>query len=1224
MELTVELVIEGLTAIDAKIHQAANLLAGLDAAVEGGRQILQCDRCLIYQFLPQGDGVVIAEAVGTGWTPILGQLIYDPCFSDNYIDSYRQGRVSKIVDLFNSGLNDCYVQLLANFQVQANLVIPILLSQPTTQLWGLLIAHQCDGPRQWRSLDITVLQHIAVQLGMALHHNHQQQAQRQQQAICALPDTQTHYLNLINHLNDGFVVHRLDTSISLCNESACNLLGLSMDQMLGKTAIDPVWHFIREDGTVMPPEEYPVRRVLATGKPLKNYVLGIIRSAQAPVWVLVNSFPEFDAQGQIQQVVVTFIDITERKQIENDIQRTRNFLQTLLDHLPIAIFVKDARPAHFGQFRFFNRASERLFGLTAAQVIGKTDYDFFPAEQAEHFTRKDREVMERGTVEDIPEEVIDSHSLGRRWLHTVKAPIYDQQQPQYLLGISEDITDRKQTEAALKLSQTKFEALVTNMPGMVYRYFPHTPSQTHRFTFVSPHAYELLELSPETILANADNFINLIHPEDLSAFLVSVSCAVEHFLPWYWEGRIVTPSGQLKWIQGSSQAQHSPEGAAWDGLLVDITDRKQAEAFLRQQTQRERLVRGITDRIRCSLDIDQILSTTVNEIRHALAADRVLIFRFSPDWSGQVTHESVAEGWNSLQFHRFTDSYFVETQGQEYVQGRLHTIADIYTAPLSDCHLEFLEQIQVRAKAVIPILIEQERLWGLLVAHHCAAPHSWQSWEVDLLQQLANQVGIAIHQANLYQQVQQLNQSLEEQVQERTAQLQMALSATNMGTWEWDLATHLERWSTQTYGLMGYQVDQQGNIFDLDGQAVNTPPSHNLFLSHVHPDDLEHLERVQTQSLREQAPFEYEFRFVWSDGSIHWCYTRGAYIFDAHGQPLRAVGICMDISERKRQEAERKQAEIQIQQQAQRDRSLQLITELIHQSLNLDETLSATLNQVRVSMKADRVAVYRFEPNWSGQFVAEARGEEWVPLVGPDIERVWEDTYLQTTAGGRYKNHETFTVTDIYAADLARCHLDLLEQFQARAYAIVPIFVRDFLWGLLAAYQNSAPRQWQAQEVDMLEQVAVRMAIAIQQSDLYQQIRVQLNERIEAEAKLHLSLREKEMLLKEIHHRVKNNLQIVSSLLMLQCDTVEDPQVLKLFQESQDRINAIAMIHEHLYQSSNLAQVNLKDYIESLVKQIVASIGNPQINIHLSLQPISLNLETALPCGLLINRVVGK
>lgn len=132
-----------------------------------------------------------------------------------------------------------------------------------------------------------------------------------------ITDREAKYRHLIENLHAGVVVHAPDTRILLCNTKACELLGLTLEQMLGKTAIDPVWHFAYEDGRPMPQSAYPVNQVIASGQPLKNFVVGIHRpQATGCTWVLVNAFPEVDAQQSLRQVVVTFIDITEVKQAQ--------------------------------------------------------------------------------------------------------------------------------------------------------------------------------------------------------------------------------------------------------------------------------------------------------------------------------------------------------------------------------------------------------------------------------------------------------------------------------------------------------------------------------------------------------------------------------------------------------------------------------------------------------------------------------------------------------------------------------------------------------------------------------------------------------------------------------------------------------------------------------------------------------------------------------------------
>lgn len=184
-----EKIFDQITDIAFQIHQSSDLTNLLTTAVRESRSILECDRALIYQFLPQGDGVVAAESVGTGWTAILGQLIYDPCFNSQWIETYQQGRISAIEDIYNSSVQPCYIELLERFQVQANLVVPILIRQRASpQLWGLLIAHQCDRLRQWQKLEIKLLQNIAMQISIGVQYNQLRQQQIKRSKLADSPN----------------------------------------------------------------------------------------------------------------------------------------------------------------------------------------------------------------------------------------------------------------------------------------------------------------------------------------------------------------------------------------------------------------------------------------------------------------------------------------------------------------------------------------------------------------------------------------------------------------------------------------------------------------------------------------------------------------------------------------------------------------------------------------------------------------------------------------------------------------------------------------------------------------------------------------------------------------------------------------------------------------------------------------------------------------------------
>jgi two-component system, cell cycle sensor histidine kinase and response regulator CckA len=295
--------------ITRSIHQTLELEPILQHAVDQIRQILQTDRVLILRFRTDWQGIVVAESVGADWTSILANKIHDPCFSDHYVESYRQGRVSMIVDLENSDITPCHAEFLAGFQVKANLVIPILQSnRDHHQLWGLLVSHHCTSPRQWQVEEIELLKHLANQLGIAIQKSElyaqtcrelreRQQAEQQIREQAALLDI----------ASDAIFVRDLDHRILYWNQGAEHLYGWTATEAIGQKATELLQDDLAQLSTMM-------QTLFEQGE--WRGELHKVTKAQKPVivegrWTLVR-----DEANQPKCILAVNTDITEKKQLE--------------------------------------------------------------------------------------------------------------------------------------------------------------------------------------------------------------------------------------------------------------------------------------------------------------------------------------------------------------------------------------------------------------------------------------------------------------------------------------------------------------------------------------------------------------------------------------------------------------------------------------------------------------------------------------------------------------------------------------------------------------------------------------------------------------------------------------------------------------------------------------------------------------------------------------------
>ena len=366
-----------------------------------------------------------------------------------------------------------------------------------------------------------------------------------------------------------------------------------------------------------------------------------------------------------------------------------------------------------------------------------------------------------------------------------------------------------------------------------------------------------------------------------------------------------------------------------------------------------------------------------------------------------------------------------------------------------------------------PYLLEDGRLDGVVITFI----------DIDELKTIQEQISLVNEELKQSQlQLRQLNQELEKRVESRTQALQKS---------EARLRAILE-----TTSSLIYLKDMEGRYLLVNRQYLDSfnvteadilgKSDRDIFPVHI----ADTLVNNDHQVLATKSVLQFEEQAIVADGNLRTYIATKAPLIDENGAVYAICSISTDISEQKHTEAE-------LRESAQRERTILNVVEKIRQSLDLSEIFQATTQELRTTLKCDRVTLYRFNPDWSGEFVAESVGEGWTPILGSQLQITWTDTYFQSTQGGRYSQNETLAVEDLKKTDFSDCHRDIYQQIQAQAFCIAPIFQGEQLWGLLAAYQNHRPRHWREGEIRLIAQAATQLGISTAQVDLFTQIQNQ-------------------------------------------------------------------------------------------------------------------------------------
>ncbi|MCT7951857.1 PAS domain S-box protein [Ancylothrix sp. C2] len=342
--------------------------------------------------------------------------------------------------------------------------------------------------------------------------------------------------------------------------------------------------------------------------------------------------------------------------------------------------------------------------------------------------------------------------------------------------------------------------------------------------------------------------------------------------------------------------------------------------------------------------------------------------------------------------------------------------------------------------------------------------------------ELGNLIGLVAITTDITQ-----RKAAEESALKLAEQLQEAQKVAHIGVWDFDIQTGHINWSDE--------------LFEIYERPHGVIPSFEEIVEQIYPEDRDKFINSVQNAINFGAPYDDDLRIVLSSGGIKDIHSKGQAIKNNSGQTIKLFGTAMDITARKG-------VEEALRQQLKRTRIVAEILERIRSSLHLEEVLTKAVKEVRQFLLTDRTVIYRFQPDWSGTVIVESVSEDFMPIQGRDIQdNCFINTYIPLYQKGRQR-----AVEDVENSNLNPCHIKLLQSLQIKANLVIPILEGNNLWGLLIAHHCRSERPWQSFEIECLKEISVQLAIAIQQSTLFEQAQNELIERKLAE----LALRESE------------------------------------------------------------------------------------------------------------------
>lgn len=959
-----------------------------------------------------------------------------------------------------------------------------------------------------------------------------------------------------------------------------------------------------------------------------------IKKDGAAIWTETKNKPIYDDQGRVIAMEGITRDVTAAKVQEQALRESEEKFNLLSNTAPVGIFLCDEN----GNIYYGNKRFRDITGIPEKGVSQSEWKKLILRNEARQVVAR---IMDSVRKEESSYEEFkwrEENGSRERWIRFTSKPIYKfDNSVSGWVGTLEDITESKLVENKIKESERTLSTLMNNLPGMAYRCMY---DENWTMLFVSKGCKELTGHEPEDLILNSKkSFAELTHPDDKQVGWLQIRSAIKDHSSFEIEYRIIDADKNVRWVWEKGEGVYGDNGEFLflEGFITDITERKSFEI---SQEETRKTYKNLIESSPEGLFVHDL------EGRVLFANPKAVTLIGARNQDELIGHSvlefSMPE--HKLDYARRKEQ-LLAGKDVPYMESRVKkvdgTVFDVETKPILFDYFG--------AKAVLVFFRDLS--------------YDRQLEKEQVRAQVAEEANV-----RLQMEIQE-RKNAERVLRETQKYTRLLIDSSLDMICASDKDGYLTEFNAAAQNTFGYKAEEVlgkhvGMLYANPKERTNIASKH-LYKSGVYSGEVLNKKK---------------------NGELFSAYLSASVLRNDRGEIIGAMGVSRDITEIKKAEESLRQSEERyraIYSQAfigialidVPGRFLQVNSKMVEMfGYSEDELLKLNFRDIthpddlkkgleqRKKLLQGKIDNYSVEKRYlhkngtlihADLLVSLVRDGKGVPMytvaVYEDItERKRTEEKIQKQASQLNAIIESSS-HHIQTIDRNYC-LTSFNQNQARW--IKQIYGVDAHLGLnmtkgkmktnkgtnefwLQKFEQVFEGQSQHFEVETSDKLGNIYWREIYLNPIFgangevveaSMIAHDVTEKKTTEEKIRQSLKEKEVLLKEVHHRVKNNLQVITSILSLQSAYVKDQNTLNMLRESQDRIKSMAFIHESLYQTKDFSNVNFSEYVVNLSKNLVHSyeISEGRVNLKLQIDNVLLNLDQSIPCGLIINELVSN